>query len=124
MPTPDPGVEPIGRDDAEAVLAARAELGPGYDDALVDAFAERIERVVEARVSHVASTRKGRSRAEAMDGARQTALGIGSVVAGIPITAIAANSVPDADSFSAVVVAWLGIVGVNVAHAWQSRRRD
>lgn len=41
--------EPIGREEAEAVLAARAELGPAYDDALVESFTERVE---QARVSN------------------------------------------------------------------------
>jgi hypothetical protein len=42
--------EPIAKDEAEAVVAARHELGPSYDAALVESFAERIEQVVQARV--------------------------------------------------------------------------
>ena len=50
-------------------------------------------------------------------------LGIVSLGAGIPITAIAA-SVPDS-SFGSLVgvgIAWLGIVGVNVSHSLGQRR--
>ena len=55
---------------------------------------------------------------------RQTALGIVSTVMGIPITAITLAVPPDGDTkLASLVVAWAGIVGVNIAHARQSRRR-
>jgi hypothetical protein len=63
---------PVSRQDVEALMAARRELGPDYDAALADSFAERVERAVAERA-----------------------------------------------------VAWVGIVGVNAAHALSSRpRRD
>ena len=47
-------------------------------------------------------------------------IGIVSLGTGIPITAIAGGV---GDGLAGVVVAWLGIVGVNVAHALSNRRR-
>jgi len=40
----------LGHGDIEAALATRRELGARYDAELVDGFAERIERAVEAWV--------------------------------------------------------------------------
>lgn len=102
----------IPRDEVEAVLEARRELGPSYDAALVDSFADRIEQAVAARVEHAA---QGSTRAEqelAAAGKRAFALGVVSLGTGIPITAIA-----QLEGIAGVIVAWVGIVGVNVAHS-------
>ena len=57
-----------------------------------------------------------RTAAVAGAGARQLALGIISLVAFIPISiALGVNG-----EFLALLVTLVGIVGVNVAHAWQS----
>jgi len=106
----------LGHGDIEAALAARRELGARYDAELVDGFAERIERAVEQRVAEQRAI--DRREAAGGEGARirQFVLGIVSVGAGIPIT-IATTVATDGDGLAAVVVAWLGIVGVNAAHA-------
>ena len=98
MPT---GGEQIGREDAEALLEVRRELGPSYDEALVDSFAERIERAVAGA------------------GGRQLALGIVSMVAAIPISVVLGVT----GNYAALLVAWVGIVLVNMAHALQGRPR-
>jgi hypothetical protein len=113
---------PLGRDESEAVLAARAELGDAYDAQLAESFADRIEQVVEARVeartgSNLDPRTAARLAREA--GNRQMILGMVSLGTGIPITAISA-SITD---LPGVIVAWAGIVGVNVAHALQGRSR-
>lgn len=111
----------LHRSEAEAVLETRRELGSSYDAALVDSFAERIERAVERRTAEELALRDRRSRNAEAAGGRQTALGIVSVGVGIPISAIALAVPEGAASLAALVVAWGGIVGVNAAHAWQSR---
>ena len=115
----------IERSEAEAVLETRRELGLQYDAVLVDSFADRIERAVEARVAADLAERRSGRQADAGAGKRQTALGIVSVVAGIPISAITL-AVPNTDDggFLSLVVAWAGIVGVNVAHARRRGLRD
>ena len=116
--------EDLGHGDIEAALATRRELGARYDAELVDGFAERIERAVERRVGDQVALQQRHTSAAAGAGPRQVALGIVSVVAGIPITAISL-AVPDeaAVSLLSLVVTWGGIAAVNVAHAWQSRSR-
>lgn len=104
--------------DVEAVLEARRELGPAYEPALVDGFAERVETAIETRVdARMAQDR----RLEENRGRRQRqqlALGIVSLGTGIPITAVAGGV---GDGLPGVLVAWAGIAAVNVAHAWGVR---
>ena len=114
--------EEIERTEVEAVLETRRELGSSYDAALVDSFADRIEAAVAARVAEQVALRERTRRSAGSAGPRQLALGIVSVVAGIPVTAI--SLAVDDGSLAAMVVGWAGLVGINVAHAVQSRPRD
>lgn len=110
---------PVARQDVEALLEARRELGPSFDAALVDSFAERVERAVGEQV-HASLVERQHERGREKDREqRQFILGIVSLGAGIPITAISA-AVTDVPG---LIVAWTGIVGVNVAHALGARRR-
>ncbi len=102
----------IERSEVEAALAARRELGTDYDDAFVEQFADRIEQVVQARAAAVPSPLEDDS------GGRQFVIGVVSLGTGIPITAIA-GGIAD---LPGIITAWIGIVGVNVAHALSTRR--
>jgi hypothetical protein len=117
--------EELERTEVEALLETRRELGPTYDAALVHSFADRIERAVSHRVGEDMSDRHYARRIEEANGKRQLALGIVSAVMGVPISAITL-AVPEGEgtSFAALCVAWGGLVGVNIAHAWQGRRRE
>jgi hypothetical protein len=117
------GDEELERAEIEARLETRRELGLRYDAELVDGFAERIERAVEARVAGQAASRYFVDQAHAGAGKRQLALGIVSVVMGVPISALTLAIPEGVTSFASLCVAWAGIVGVNAAHAHQSRRR-
>ncbi|TGN65654.1 hypothetical protein EXE59_18105 [Nocardioides eburneiflavus] len=108
--------EDLGHRDIEAALEARRELGARYDAELVEGFAERIERAVDQRVAEQRAFEQRRSASNEGARIRQFVLGIVSVGAGIPIT-IATTVATDGGGLPAVVVAWLGIVGVNAAHA-------
>lgn len=112
----------LERTEIEAVLETRRELGDTYDAALVASFAERIERAVDQRLADEVSGRRVAELDARAAGKRQTALGIVSVGVGIPISAIALAVPEGATSLGALVVAWAGIVGVNLAHALQARR--
>ncbi|NYD41859.1 hypothetical protein [Nocardioides panaciterrulae] len=113
------GEDELERSELEAVLQTRHELGASYDAALVDSFAERIEREVQRRATDrfMSAGRPGQLQHAA--GGRQLALGIVSVVAAVPI------SIPLGltDHLPALLVSWAGLVGVNLAHALQARPR-
>ena len=70
----------VPRDEARAALEARRELGPDYEDELVERFTER----VEARL---------RERAPAKTNEQSTAIVIVSLLTAIPLIGIAAGTV-------------------------------
>jgi hypothetical protein len=68
----------VPRDDARAALEARRELGPAYEEELAERFAERIEAQLK-------------QRSPARTGEQGTAIAIVSLIAAIPLIAIAGN---------------------------------
>lgn len=110
----------LDRSELEAVLETRRELGETYDAALVDSFADRVEAAVAARVAAELAARRHADRTRASAGPRQLALGIVSAGVAIPITAISL-AVGEGGGLVAMTVSWAGLVGINVAHAAQSR---
>ena len=105
----------LGHGDIEAALAARRELGARYDAELVDGFAERIERAVERRAAERGELQERRTAGAEGGRIRQFVLGVISVGVGVPITIV--PMVATDNGLPAVIVAWLGIAGVNAAHA-------
>ena len=116
------GDDDLERTEIEAVLETRRELGSTYDAALVDSFADRIERAVDARAGQQLAARQVGDVLGSAAGKRQLALGIVTGLAGIPVTAISL-AVPDGGvtGLLAMLIGWSGLVGINVAHAVQTR---
>jgi hypothetical protein len=101
-----PGEELVPRDDARAALAARRELGADFEDELVEAFVEKVEKALAKRGSRdlaAEEDRRGMSMVVAFV----------SLGTGIPITAIALSN----GGLPALIVAWIGIFLVNVVVA-------
>jgi hypothetical protein len=112
------------RRDVEAALATRAELGPDYEEHIAAGLAERVEQLVALRLAetkHDSSLAEKELEADKAVRHQRFVLGIVSLGAGVPITAIA-GSVPES-GLVGIAIAWAGIVGVNIAHAWGGRRR-
>jgi len=111
------------RDDLTAAVGARRELGPDYEDAVLDGFLARLDRQMQERVDATVADRLSSGERRAAGGPAQRdpglTLGIVSVIAGIPVTAITTGT----EELAALIVAWGGIAVVNVAHAWGRRRR-
>ncbi|HSU36662.1 MAG TPA: hypothetical protein VLJ88_13470 [Propionibacteriaceae bacterium] len=111
------------RRDIEAALAARRELGPEYHDSIAAGLAERVEQLAAIRTAelrHEAQIQEREANEEKSTRGQRLALAIVSLGTGVPITAIAATQVEPA--LLGVLVAWAGIVGVNVAAGL--RRKD
>ncbi|MFJ4671624.1 hypothetical protein [Kitasatospora purpeofusca] len=122
------------RRDLDASLQARKELGPEYESELVDSFLARIDARLDARVERRVAERLGPADgygpAEGYGrpgyGPRRfgrrsaTRLPIVSLVLGIPLSAIAAES----GGFLGLLVCWGGIVGVNVSSALAERIQE
>jgi hypothetical protein len=107
------------RKDLRAAVAARQELGPEYEDAIIDSFLERLDaRDVQRRAGlpAEAAPRRHPSRENDPGG---LALAIVSIVAAIPITAIAAGMIGP----FGVLIAWIGLVSINFARTMSRRIR-
>ncbi|RMB60121.1 hypothetical protein EAX62_10520 [Tessaracoccus antarcticus] len=97
----------------ESLLAARQELGPGMEPALVDSFAQKI--IAEVQRQTWMEHQKPVPRPESNGG--RLAIGIVSLVMAIPLTAIALGN----GSVFMAIVCWIGIVMVNFAFAFRQR---
>lgn len=103
--------ERVERRDVEAALEARRELGPAYDDQIVDNLVAKIEGKLDER----------RPRLPARPHRYDLRLPLGSIGLGIGVTAVALNGGgPGNDGAGRVIVtiiAWIAIAIVNVAYA-------
>ena len=103
---------PLPREDFEAALAARKDLGAEYEQALVDSFVEKVESALVARGRQAPPVQPVPPVPSAVVPAGgRVAVAIVSVVMGIPLTAITLGS----GSLVAMIICWIGIVGVNLA---------
>ena len=112
---PDP--EDVDRQDIEALGATRAELGAAYEPALLDAFADKVEATIQRRVDGQLAMRGRDQGLERQHATLQFTLGVISMVAAIPISIVLGVT----ENFLALLVAWLGIIAVNLAHALRRR---
>jgi hypothetical protein len=106
----------LTRDDVVSAVGARRELGRDMEPEVVDAFLDRVERGIDARVDRRLAESAGVARRRRRSGSGRSeglALAIVSLGTGIPITAIAG----EAGGLPGVVAAWAGIVGVNAVFA-------
>lgn len=107
----------------DATLHARRELGEDYESVLVDSFLEkvdqRIDGAVERRVrrqlaeQQMQTARDSRSPRATDSWGERFGFGIVSLVLAVPLSAIGGALAQG----TGMLVAWAGIVGVNVAQA-------
>ncbi|CAL9515745.1 hypothetical protein SUDANB70_03745 [Streptomyces sp. enrichment culture] len=106
-----------------ATLQARRELGEEYESALVDSFLEkvdqRIDGAVERRVrrqmaeQQMTAARDSRAPKATDSWGERFGFGIVSLVLAVPLSAIGGG----VGQLPGLLVAWAGIVGVNVVQA-------
>lgn len=114
-----PADDGVSRPDIMALGAARGDLGKEYEPALLESFADRVERAIDARVAGELARRESRGSEVAHHEGRQLALGIVSLVAFIPLSiplGVTGNWFP-------LLLVLAAIVGVNATHAWLGRRQ-
>lgn len=99
----------VSREELEVAVHARQELSADHEPEIVDAFLERVGQAIDARVDERVAQR------EEDDGYDAGAIGvaIGSIALGIPVTAVAA----DGAGLPGILVAWIGIVLVNIGYS-------
>ena len=103
------------RDELEATLHARREVGAELEPQLIDGFLERTGKAIDARVD----ARLARGEPAGRDGSNlRVGVALGSLGIGIPLTGAAGGTV----GFARVLVVWIGIAIVNLAYALGNRR--
>jgi hypothetical protein len=106
------------RKDLRAAVAARQELGPEYEAEIIDSFLDKLDaRDAQRRGGLPEPAPRPRHPSRETDPGG-LALAIISIVAAIPITAIAADML----GLIGVVVCWAGLVGINFARTSARRR--
>ena len=110
---------PVSPDELRAAAEVHRELGPEYDQAVVESFLDRlgpeIDARVDARVVQELEAGVGQPRTPSMK------LAITSMALGIPLTGIVASSGDHPVGFIGVLIIWLAIAIINVAYAISSR---
>lgn len=106
----------VPRDEAEAALHTRKQLGDDFESALVDSFVDRIDQAIESRVAqHLRRANDRRESNKQLARSKEDhalALAIVSLGVAIPLTAIASDSA----GVAGILIAWLGIVLVNFVY--------
>ncbi|MFJ6855407.1 hypothetical protein ACIQM3_33625 [Streptomyces sp. NPDC091271] len=116
--------DPELRRELDATLQARGELGPEYESALIDSFLEKVEQRLAGTYDQRTRRQLAEQQMAAARGATQPAgpvgtfgerfgFGVVSLVLAIPLSAIGVANA----GIEGLVVAWLGIFGVNAVHA-------
>ncbi|TDB95715.1 hypothetical protein E1267_41580 [Nonomuraea longispora] len=107
------------REDFQATLDARRDLGPDYEEALVDSFTERLDATIAARVRAELDRDTAPPHKKSTPGAPMIPVALGSMAMGIPLTAIASANA----GLVGLIITWLAIVVINVAAAAAVMRR-
>ncbi|MER7369412.1 hypothetical protein [Nonomuraea wenchangensis] len=115
------------REDLKATLDARRDLGPDYEKALVESFADRLDETIAGRVraelaaqgADTAAYRAGPRPKAKSPASTMTPIVLGSLGIGVPLTAIAAGQA----GLLGLAITWIAIVVINVAAASAVMRR-
>ena len=95
------------RQELEATVAARRELGESHDEELIAGFLQRIEHRLEKQEPPPPPRHTGPI----------TPLVLGSIGLGIPVTAVALSNAPGAGGEIVAGIAWVAIGIANIAVA-------
>lgn len=116
MGTPTgPGGGPVRPDDLDVTLAVLRDMGPQQEQAVIGEFLDRLGSAIDERVDA-----RVEAQTSAMAGPEQrpsSALPVVSILSGIPVTAIVMGITQgSAAGILVLVVAWVAIAAVNLAH--------
>lgn len=110
-------------EEVRAAAEIHSELGPGYRDAVVESFLDKVGKEIDARVdARVMQMQQSVPQRPAKD--NTFALAITSIALGIPVSAIAAAAGSHPAGIWGLLVAWTAIAVINVANALHNRPRS
>ena len=102
-----------------AAAEVHDELGPRYQDAVIESFLEKVGREIDARVDarldRQPPQQQASRRGHQFSGSPMM-LAIASLVFGIPISAIAVAAGQHPAGILGLLVAWIAIAVINIAY--------
>jgi len=118
----------MSSEEIRAAAETYSELGPGYRDAVIESFLEKVSGEIDARVAARLGTLPPmagptRPRRGSVSGSEFT-LAIVSMILGIPISAIAVAAGHHPAGAFGLVVVWLAIAAINLGYAMSLRGRN
>jgi peptidoglycan/LPS O-acetylase OafA/YrhL len=107
-------ISSLSADEIRAAAETHRELPSEYQNAVIESFLAKVDREIDARVdARLAACGHGRLR----DRPRTPAFfALASMVAAIPLSAIAVSTGPHPTGFWGLLVVWVAIVAINVAY--------
>ena len=108
----------LSPEEIRAAAETHHELGPGYQDAVIESFLAKVGREIDARVD----TRLAQQQSAPSAGYRRghsgspMALAITSMALGIPISAIAVAAGMHPAGFMGLLVVWIAIAIINIVY--------
>lgn len=114
----------FSRDEIRAAAETHRELGPDYQEAVIESFLDKVGKEIDARVD--ARLGSGRRDWRPQPAPKQhhgsaMALAIVSMVLGIPLTAIVLAAGSHPAGLAGLLIVWAAIVAINVAFAIRLR---
>jgi hypothetical protein len=110
-------------EELRAALAARQELGPDFEPAIIESFLDRLDRTIDARVDARVSERlaKGPAPKEEKKGTSAEYI-FASMFGGVLASGVIGLTMDDGAPVVALV--WIVVAVINIAHAIAGRPRS
>ena len=118
---------PLSSRDLRAAAETHQELGPEYRDAVLDSFLDRVNREIDARVDarlRQAPAASPPPAPRAPKNVNVMVIALGSMILGIPLTAIVVAAGAHPAGFLGVLVVWIAIAAINLGYAARMRPPD
>ena len=121
----------LSAEELRAAAEVHRELGPDYQSAVIESFLDRVGREIDARVDArvAAGLRTPGSLAEPRSArppkhGQPAVIALGSMVLGIPLSAVSAAAGAHPAGFWGLLGVWIAIAAINIAYAIRLRPPD
>ena len=101
------------QEEARAHLGARKDLGPEYEDEIIESFVQKVERIIDARID--AKLNQLRLPARPRNRVNPIAILAIAMTLGIPLTAIAGGIAEE----TGIITVWVSILFLVLYFDWR-----
>jgi hypothetical protein len=108
---------PLSPEEIRAAAEIHQELGPNYQEAVIESFLDKVGREIDARVdARLAQQQVAQPPVQRGQSGSPMTLAIVSMVLGIPISAIVVSAGAHPAGVTGLLIVWLAIGVINVAY--------